>query len=187
MHNFVSARGTCAFGYLKANRTSKTHKPNFTRDSHIVPRLRPKPPSSALPRFALVACHCALTSFWTSESDIVCIIFILQAVLNTPFFVWGFSSSERIYYTSQTHQAFQRLNESCCRTRIPVALVPNFEIKVNNCFPLNVFLIYQWKKCGKFYHMSDTPLIDHFKMTGVHRSRHDGSRKGNSSGYDLKS
>ena len=29
-------------------------------------------------------------------------IFILQAVLIAPFFVWGFSSSQGIYYTSQT-------------------------------------------------------------------------------------
>ena len=91
----------------------------------------------------------ALTSFWTSDS--ICIIFILQALLITPFFVWEFSSSERIYYTSQTHQAFQRLKESCFWT--PVILVPNCGIGVNHCVPLEVFLIYQWKKSGKFDHM----------------------------------
>ena len=35
-------------------------------------------------------------------------IFILQAVLIAPFFVWGFSSSQGIYYTSQTLERFSR-------------------------------------------------------------------------------
>jgi len=36
------------------------------------------------------------------EKLILLLAFILQAVLIAPFFVWGFSSSQGIYYTSQS-------------------------------------------------------------------------------------
>ena len=60
-------------------------------------------------------------------------VFILQAFLIAPLFVWGFSSYQGITTHPKLSKKFQRLNENHFRRKIPVIIVPNFETRVNHC------------------------------------------------------
>jgi len=68
-------------------------------------------------------------------------VFILQAVLSAPIFVWGFSSSQGISTRLKLSKDFQRSNESHFRRKIPVIIVPNFETGINHCVPCDVIFL----------------------------------------------
>ena len=76
-------------------------------------------------------------------------VFILQAFLIAPLFVWGFSSYQGITTHPKLSKKFQRLNENHFRRKIPVIIVPNFETRVNHCVACNMIWFYHSKRCGK--------------------------------------
>ena len=85
-------------------------------------------------------------------------IFILQAVLIAPFFVW-FSSSKGIYYTSQNLERFSTFERKSCLEQNPCHHCSEFRDRSQSLSSLRCDIVLPQQKVRKCDHVRSTCVL----------------------------